>query len=187
MSAMPFYDHLYCHWLHVGQYDDQDDVVCGKCGEIRHLGGDKTDIEVDGCGGDGGGGIVSGKTGASSTTTTSPIHSEAHDVDDEEDEGELSSSSNRRLLRRNLNGSWDGAASASSSLTSIPAPVKYVGSPCLRLTYGGGRLFRPIVYLVLQLNSFNVCVCGTPPMSIYGLFIRLILLFETSSLSMYMD
>lgn len=81
MSAMPFYDHLYCHWLHVGQYDDQDDVVCGKCGEIRHLGGDKTDIEVDGCGGDGG-----GKTGASSTTTTSPIHSEAHDVDDEEDE-----------------------------------------------------------------------------------------------------
>lgn len=87
MSAMPFYDHLYCHWLHVGQYDDQDDVVCGKCGEIRHLGGDKTDIEVDGCGGDGGGGIVSGKTGASSTTTTSPIHSEAHDVDDEEDEG----------------------------------------------------------------------------------------------------
>lgn len=101
--------------------------------------------------------------------------------------GELSSSSNRRLLRRNLNGSWDGAASASSSLTSIPAPVKYVGSPCLRLTYGGGRLFRPIVYLVLQLNSFNVCVCGTPPMSIYGLFIRLILLFETSSLSMYMD
>lgn len=86
MSAMPFYDHLYCHWLHVGQYDDHDDVVCGKCGEIRLLGGDKTDIEVDGCGGDGGGGIVSGKTGASSTTTTSPIHSEAHDVDDEEDE-----------------------------------------------------------------------------------------------------